>query len=199
MNWKNRLTNYNFWISIVSAILLILQALKIEFDIAYINEIATAVLGLLVVIGIISDPTKYMSKDNYVNKNQSKEEKIQSNENVQETKNINIEKGEEENSMPIGNEDKVNIGTVQTDYENLISTISNDLKEELSMKSIIETLVQVVENLKPKVEEDKVLESIEQVLEKDEILKENEICEEVDEKKEESTVLLEQNFNNIVN
>ena len=86
---------------------------------------------------------------------------------------INIEKGEEENSMPIGNEDKVNIGTVQTDYENLISTISNDLKEELSMKSIIETLVQVVENLKPKVEEDKVLESIEQVLEKAKTLKES--------------------------
>ena len=48
MKWKNRLTNYNFWISIVSAVLLILQAFKFEFDIAYINEIATAVLGLLV-------------------------------------------------------------------------------------------------------------------------------------------------------
>ena len=46
MNWKNRLTNYNFWISIFSAALLILQALKIEFDIAYVNEIFTAVLGL---------------------------------------------------------------------------------------------------------------------------------------------------------
>jgi phi LC3 family holin len=58
MNWKNRLTNYNFWISIFSAVLLILQAFKIEFDIAYVNEIFTAVLGLLVVIGIISDPTR---------------------------------------------------------------------------------------------------------------------------------------------
>ena len=58
MNWKNRLTNYNFWISIFSAVLLILQALKIKFDIAYVNEIFTAVLGLLVVIGIISDPTR---------------------------------------------------------------------------------------------------------------------------------------------
>ena len=58
MKWKNRLTNYNFWISIVSAVLLILQAFNFEFDIAYISEIATAVLGLLVVIGIISDPTR---------------------------------------------------------------------------------------------------------------------------------------------
>ena len=61
---KNRLTNYNFWISIVSAVLLILQAFDIQFDIAYINEIVTAVLGLLVVIGIISDPTKSSTKTN---------------------------------------------------------------------------------------------------------------------------------------
>ena len=58
MNWKNRFTNYNFWISIFSAVLLILQALKIEFDFLYVNEIFTAVLGLLVVIGIINDPTR---------------------------------------------------------------------------------------------------------------------------------------------
>ena len=62
MNWKNRLTNYNFWISIFSAALLILQALKIEFDIAYVNEIFTAILGLLVVIGIVSDPTRVTVK-----------------------------------------------------------------------------------------------------------------------------------------
>lgn len=62
MNWKNRLTNYNFWISIVSAVLLILQAFNIEFDVNYINEIITAVLGLLVVIGIINDPTKSTTK-----------------------------------------------------------------------------------------------------------------------------------------
>ena len=56
--WKNRLTNYNFWISIVSAVLLILQSFDIQFDVEHINEIITAVLGLLVVIGIINDPTK---------------------------------------------------------------------------------------------------------------------------------------------
>ncbi len=58
MNWKNRLTNYNFWVSMVSAVLLILQALKIKLDFIYVNEVSTAVLGLLVVLGIINDPTK---------------------------------------------------------------------------------------------------------------------------------------------
>ena len=58
MNWKNRLTNYNFWVSIVSAIILVLQALKDKLDFVYVNEVFTAVLGLLVVLGIINDPTK---------------------------------------------------------------------------------------------------------------------------------------------
>ncbi|MCQ2565004.1 MAG: phage holin [Clostridia bacterium] len=53
MKWKNRFTNYNFWISIVSAVLLIFQAFNIKFDLDCISEIVTAVLGLLVVIGII--------------------------------------------------------------------------------------------------------------------------------------------------
>lgn len=57
MKWKNRLTNYNFWISMASAGLLILRAFDIKMDIANINEIVTAVLGLLVMIGIINDPT----------------------------------------------------------------------------------------------------------------------------------------------
>ncbi|MBE7076967.1 MAG: phage holin [Clostridiales bacterium] len=74
MNWKNRLTNYNFWISIVSAVLLILQALNFEFDIMYINEIATAVLGLLVVIGIVNDPTKTSVKQSKETKDKASEE-----------------------------------------------------------------------------------------------------------------------------
>jgi len=75
MNWKNRFTNYNFWISIVSAVLLILQAFEFQFDIMYINEIATAVLGLLVVIGIINDPTKTSVKvENNVAKKENKKE-----------------------------------------------------------------------------------------------------------------------------
>ncbi len=54
-----RLKNYNFWISLVSAILLIVQnVFNIKLDVAYINEITSTVLGILVVVGIINDPTK---------------------------------------------------------------------------------------------------------------------------------------------
>ena len=79
MNWKNRLTNYNFWVSIVSAVLLILQALKIKVDFIYVNEVSTAILGLLVVIGIINDPTKSTKTSVKMT------EQTNSNENINQT------------------------------------------------------------------------------------------------------------------
>ncbi len=95
MNWKNRLTNYNFWVSIVSAVILILQALNIEFDFMYVNEVVTAVLGLLVVIGIINDPTKSASSkktdvDTKVEDSKNEQENLQNSEKEPEnTQNIN--------------------------------------------------------------------------------------------------------------
>lgn len=106
MNWKNRLTNYNFWISIVSAVLLILQAFNIEFDVNYINEIITAVLGLLVVIGIINDPTKNGSKTSSSSTTTSS---TSSNDGATETTTneaVNVVDSEKE--MPIVNKDETN-------------------------------------------------------------------------------------------
>lgn len=146
MNWKKRLTNYNFWISIVSAVLLILQAFDISFDIAYINEIVTAVLGLLVVIGIINDPTKTgkdtnsnnQTSDNNINtKNDNEDiESNNSNEIVAnnsendsdaskevDTEKINV------NDIPNQNENENNIINSSNDYEVLVNKIYSDLNE----------------------------------------------------------------------
>ena len=121
MNWKNRLTNYNFWISIFSAVLLILQALKIEFNIAYVNEIFTAVLGLLVVIGIISDPTRTTVKSNEATTKQKQEtQKV-----VEAEKKIN-----ETAVLPIGKEDEINYNNIQSDIKNVLNQISNDIKQQ---------------------------------------------------------------------
>ena len=122
MNWKNRLTNYNFWISIFSTVLLVLQALKIKFDIAYANEIFTAVLGLLVVIGIINDPTKTSVKTT----EQPKKEKA----NTTNTQNAPISNVEEIKTNFINNEN---------DFKAVLEKISNDLNkkfEELQNKTI---------------------------------------------------------------
>ncbi len=48
--------NGGFWVSLVSAILLILQAIfGWKIDNALVTEISSSVLGLLVVVGIIKD------------------------------------------------------------------------------------------------------------------------------------------------
>ena len=108
MNWKNRLTNYNFWVSIVSAVILILQALDIKFDFAYLNEVATAVLGLLVVIGIINDPTKSSSTSKPQEETATKTKQklsIKNNEEKIENSKNSVENGEifKENTQNLEN------------------------------------------------------------------------------------------------
>ena len=138
MNWKNRLTNYNFWVSMISAVLLIFQAFNLKFDIVYINEIATAVLGLLVVIGIISDPTRTSVKqDTSINmKKESKDEKLKT-----------------EESIPIKTENENCTYNCQDDFKVLIEKISADLHnltqqktEEKVEENIVQPLLQNVEN-----------------------------------------------------
>ena len=171
MNWKNRFTNYNFWISIVSAVLLILQAFEFQFDIMYINEIATAVLGLLVVIGIINDPTKTSVKvDNNVAKKENKKEvkkeislvqeqvkdeeinenrNVESEEKVEEKiveENLNTAEQMEEN-FPIAEQGKIDAEHNENDFENLIEKISADInEEENNFKEMFKNLLNLLKN-----------------------------------------------------
>lgn len=133
MNWKNRLTNYNFWISIVSAVLLILQAFEFHFDIMYINEIATAVLGLLVVIGIINDPTKSVQKKEENTSNSEKEQAVNlknSDEVLETITNVESESLEEENAIEEQNTLIKNLDI--TDEENLINNL-HKIEESLTL------------------------------------------------------------------
>ena len=152
MNWKNRLTNYNFWISIVSAVLLIFQAFHLEFDIAYINEIVTAVLGLLVVVGIISDPTKVKQAKTEQKTDAETSDKTSveietiptelAEQNALENATQNLEEGKravengnntnEEKDFPIDNENEDNDDISQNDYETLIKQISIDLNDKFN-------------------------------------------------------------------
>ena len=133
MNWKNRLTNYNFWISIFSAVLLILQALKIEFDIAYVNEIFTAVLGLLVVIGIVSDPTRTTVKANDSTKQNNKVEK--NNETTDaEQQLLSTEKDKKElltSALPIEEKNETYNVDSENDIQTILTTISAGIDEKI--------------------------------------------------------------------
>ncbi|MEA1960169.1 MAG: phage holin [Bacillota bacterium] len=57
MDWKSRLTNYGFWVAVASAVLLLLNALKLGINVEQYNEIINAILGILVMLGVISNPT----------------------------------------------------------------------------------------------------------------------------------------------
>ena len=143
MKWKNRLTNYNFWISIVSAVLLILQAFDFEYDIAYVNEIATAVLGLLVVIGIINDPTKSSSSntenitstsdktttESVVELDNNVESVIPNNEEkkTEDTNTITENNNMTEGIIPIDEKNATDTDVNKNDFEVLVEKIKTDL------------------------------------------------------------------------
>lgn len=65
INWKVRMLNKNFWVAIIPAVLILLQAVLkacgIEFQIANIQEsalnIINALFTLLAILGIVTDPT----------------------------------------------------------------------------------------------------------------------------------------------
>ncbi len=120
MKWKNRLTNYNFWISIASASLLILRAFDVKMDIANINEIVTAVLGLLVMIGIVNDPTR-SSKDDQ-NTTQKKAGQTTNETNAEDV-------------MPSVKQDESDIVAAENALQMLVDKISQDIKNNLENNS----------------------------------------------------------------
>ena len=163
MKWKNRLTNYNFWISIISAALLILQAFKFEFDIAYINEISTAVLGLMVVIGIISDPTKtYSSQENLI--------KEQKKGLLNETSTATADKKEQEIiELPIEAENKSVDDNIENDFQILMNKISADINDNLArINEISNAIKQEIADRNPTTQTAKLTEGN---------IKENEVLE----------------------
>ena len=56
-NIKQRMHNYGFWVSLIALISLIWKTYDPNFPIQAYDEITSAVLGILVLLGIVSDPT----------------------------------------------------------------------------------------------------------------------------------------------
>lgn len=65
INWIVRLKNRNFWIALIPAVLLLVQAVAAVFgyslDLGEIGNrmiaVVNAVFGVLVVLGVVNDPT----------------------------------------------------------------------------------------------------------------------------------------------
>ncbi len=58
MKLKERAKNIGFWVSLLGSIFLILGAFGVKVPNATADSIVSAVCSLLVVLGIVSDPTK---------------------------------------------------------------------------------------------------------------------------------------------
>ena len=65
VNWKIRLSNPNFWLSLIPALFLLVQVCAAPFgydwDFAVLNQqaaaIVNAVFGVLAILGVVNDPT----------------------------------------------------------------------------------------------------------------------------------------------
>lgn len=108
----------------VSAVLLILQALNIKFDIMYINEVATAVLGLLVVIGIVNDPTKSTKTETKVNADNSKE-------NGKNKSSVGAEQ-----NIPIEKKDETIMDNSETNFQDVVTKIKEDLENTQAKETL---------------------------------------------------------------
>ena len=56
INWKVRLQSYAFWVSLFGLLGLLLPTL-FDIDLGKYQAVTQAVLGLLVAIGVVTDPT----------------------------------------------------------------------------------------------------------------------------------------------
>ena len=56
--WINKLKSVKFWLSLTGAVVLVLQLLGVKISAPYINEIASAVCSVFVILGIMVRITK---------------------------------------------------------------------------------------------------------------------------------------------
>lgn len=61
---KEKIKSYDFWVSVASAVMVLLQTISIKIDVPYVNEITMAFLSLLTVTGILKkSPAKQANVD----------------------------------------------------------------------------------------------------------------------------------------
>lgn len=92
MKLKERIKTYNFWVSLSSAIFLLLKVLGTQFgfkvDESLFSDLITSLCGILVILGIIVPPTnKFLSQECY-NIKQKKVSDIESKSKTSESESV---------------------------------------------------------------------------------------------------------------
>lgn len=57
LSLKNRIKNYGFWISVIAFVPILLKTFGLDILPANYSEVANTILGLLVFLGIVNNPT----------------------------------------------------------------------------------------------------------------------------------------------
>lgn len=65
MDWKARFRNKTFWLALISAIVLLTQQLGLEVFPENIMDIANTALLILVILGVVADPSTQGLLDTY--------------------------------------------------------------------------------------------------------------------------------------
>ena len=136
---KNRLKNYSFWVSLASAILLLVQAVGKPLGLV-INEeiymsIVNSVLGVFVVLGIISHPAQNLLS-NKDEQNSSSETVVISNSSTQTEKIANVAENAEQNNTNVIHTDAADEKTQRSNANNEfqqnieLAEIKNSVKDE---------------------------------------------------------------------
>ena len=65
MDWKARFRNKTFWLALISAIVLLTQQLGLDVFPDNIMDIANTALLILVILGVVADPSTQGLLDTY--------------------------------------------------------------------------------------------------------------------------------------
>lgn len=134
MSLKVRMKSYSFWVSLASAILLVLkvigQSLGFSVDESLYNDIFTALCGILVICGIIAPPT---GKEGISLQTSVNQKALLSNINTNTQQNDNVQ---EENTEP--KNENLKEDTIINNEDNLVT--EDEISKEINHDDIIQPM-----------------------------------------------------------
>ncbi len=141
MKLKERIKTYNFWVSLISALFLIVnivgQKFNFHLDEVIFSDLLTTLCGILVLLGIIAPATPQKQEDKLINtiinKDTTQENTKECEDYVATTKeNINEPNGFEQLSFNFDKEDNIDILLpIQNESESVVNkSDSQEISEE---------------------------------------------------------------------
>lgn len=127
MKFKDRIKTYNFWVSLASAIFLIInligQKFNFHLDESIFNDLFTALCGILVLLGIIAPP---------INNTKLNKDSTQS---KQTTDTSNDAAYEDETKLTNSEKEKTNMESINDIKSNEVIYVSSELEAEQENQS----------------------------------------------------------------